>query len=234
MAQRLALTLLRRADLIVVDNSALRDDLAHLGFDRENIFVCSMGVSLPAPTPPVDLQDYDACFLGRVHPAKGIFDLIEIWDAVRRMRPVARCAVIGDDSDLKGPIADEIARRGLEKHLDFLGFLPQREVSETFARSKLFVLPSREEGWGIAIAEAMAAGLPAILYDLPAFRNLYTSGVEKIPCFSTAAYAHAIVRLLEDPSRRESLSREAKLLSATFSWDETTGREFDCLRALLH
>ena len=68
--------------------------------------------------------------------------------------------------------------------------------------SKLFLLPSYADDWGIAILDAMSCGIPAIVYGTPALRTVWGNDVTFVPAGDTAWFGRTILRLLGDPQLR--------------------------------
>lgn len=61
----------------------------------------------------------------------------------------------------------------MDNHITMLESVPDDYLYSLLKSSKVFVFPSHEEGWGIAVCEAMAAGLPIVAYDLAPFREFF-------------------------------------------------------------
>jgi len=165
-------------------------------------------------------RKYDACFIARFHYQKGVLEIIEIWGKVVRLRPGARLAMIGN-----GPLEPEaksaIQRFGLEKNIDLFGFLDGEQKFEIFKDSKMVVHPATYDSGGMAAAEAMAWGLPAISFDLEALKTYYPKGMMKVKCFDLDAFAKGIVRLLEDERLYHALAKEAvELIREQWDWNK--------------
>jgi glycosyltransferase involved in cell wall biosynthesis len=231
-AQRLSLELMRRCDMVIVDNALLKNDLIARGFKDSCVFVTSMGVRIPEQM-PIEEKKFDGCFFGRLHPAKGIFDLLEAWALVRERFPAAKLAVIGDRSVLGNELDAAVVRLKLRGAVEFFGYLARSEVDRILAQSRLFTFPSHEEGWCIAAAEAMAAGLPVVLYDLPALREVFPQGARFAPLRDVAAFAATIIELLSDEQACRRQAAEASALATTYTWHDTTNRIFEKVRTVL-
>jgi glycosyltransferase involved in cell wall biosynthesis len=94
------------------------------------------------------------------------------------------------------------------------------DVSSEYLKSSIFALPSRFEGFGLVIIEAMACGLPVVSFDCEnGPRNILTNGKNGflVPCFDTDAYARQLVSLMTDDSLLRQVGREAREASAAYS-----------------
>lgn len=105
-------------------------------------------------------DDRPVCFTAaRLHPQKGLEDLIDAAAKVGARRPDVRFVIAGD-GPLRGPLQRQIDGLGLQDTIHLLGW--REDIPELLARSDLFVLPSRFEGLPNAVIEAMAAGVPSV------------------------------------------------------------------------
>lgn len=113
-------------------------------------------------------------FVGRLVPHKGVDDLLRAWSIVVKANPGARLDIIGDGfqrTELIG-LSDSI---GISSSVEFLGWRTPEEIRRHLTQTSIAVFPSREEAFGLAAAEAIALGVPVLLSDIPAFRELVPS-----------------------------------------------------------
>lgn len=212
-----------RGDMIIVDTKMMKEELIGRGFREERIFATSFGAG--APDIAEDVQsEYDACYLGRLHASKGIFDLVRIWGRVCEIHPGYRLAMVGT-----GDILEELHRvvgaAGLEEQIDILGYLPRVELERVLASSKVFVFPSYEEGFGISLIEAMFLGLPAVAYALPHYPEIFGEILMTAPLGDEKEFAKFVLELLEDEDLRKRKAEESKELASHYTWHEVTRRE---------
>jgi glycosyltransferase involved in cell wall biosynthesis len=131
-------------------------------------------------------------------------DFVTLLAALARVDSDHRVSLVGD-----GPGAAEVAAaveaRGLSDRVELLG--AQRNVTELLARSDVFVLSSRSEGFPVSILEAMAAGLPVVATDVGGIAEAVVDGETGIlvPAADPRALAGAIERLLADVELRRHL-----------------------------
>lgn len=163
---------------------------------------------------------YNAVFQGRFHPQKGVVELIDIWKLVVTQMPLARLAMIGD-GPLMPQVKEQITKLGLKKNVDLLGYLFDGDRKyKVFASSQIVVHPAFFDSGGMASAEAMAFGIPAVGFNLPAYDSYYPRGMVKVPVGDLNAFAAAIVDLLDHPQRRNILGKRAgKFIYQSYSWD---------------
>jgi glycosyltransferase involved in cell wall biosynthesis len=171
--------------------------------------------SVPSPAQ----KKYDAVFIGRFHAQKGTLVLIEVWEKVCKVIPDARLVMIGN-GPLEGKIREKITSKGLEKNIELVGFMDGEEKIRVFKSSKIVVHPATYDSGGMAAAEAMACGLPAIGFDLPALKTYYAKGMLKAPIGDIDAFAELIIKLLEDPKLYEATRAEAVEWTQAWDWDE--------------
>ena len=94
---------------------------------------------------------------------------------------------------------------------------------------KVFVFPSHEEGWGIAICEAMACGLPVVAYDLPVYREIFKQGMVTVPLIDIKRFSEEVVNLLENDEKRRILGTKAKNQAKIYDWNSVAARELSLM-----
>ena len=220
--QRTSFGLIRRyADIVFVLSDAMRSQLVEHGFDPARIVITGAGVDLvridraAAPAAP----QFDACFAGRLNPSKGIFDLPAIWRKVVEQLPDARLLVMGGSDEWRGKLRISNRRQqGLERHITVAGFVPDNDYYPSIKGCRVFIAPSYEEGFNIALCEGMACGLPAVAYALPVYGELFGEGPMLAPIGDTGAMAREIVKLLTDQQHYRGRAAAAKDAARRYDW----------------
>lgn len=164
---------------------------------------------------------YDAVFQGRFHPQKGVLELIDIWKIVVDRNHLAKLVMIGD-GPLMGKVKSKISKLRLENNIILKGFLfDGEEKYKIFAESKLVVHPSFYDSGGMAAAEAMEFGLPAVGFDLHSYKFYYPKGMIKVKLADSNAFASEIIKFINDQSYRNKIGQEAfAMIKKNWSWDE--------------
>ena len=160
--------------------------------------------------------------VGRLEWEKGHDLAIRAFAVVLRHVPGARLRIVGDGSErlaLEG-LADRLGVRG---NVEFSG--ASRRVAELLRDCDAFVLPSRWEGFGFAMVEAMLMELPVVACSGTSADEVVVNGVTGllIPAEDVEAMAAALVALLEQPARARDLGRAGRLRAlSVFSIDRAT------------
>lgn len=165
--------------------------------------------------------------VGGLEPRKGSLELVEALARVRReVSPPPAMAVVGGHSfQDHTPYASRVMARaaelglGPETGLTVVGTVGEDELTGWYQAADGFVFPSVKEGWGLALIEALAAGLPAVAADLPVFHE-FLSGDDAllVQPGNSRALAAGMRRLVEDGGLRESLGRNGPITASRFTW----------------
>jgi len=186
----------------------------------------------PLTIPDPKEKEFDAVFIGRFHPQKGVVELIDIWKMVCNEKPNAKLAMIGV-GELESQVREKIKRNNLENNIILFGFKDGVEKLKIFKDSKIVVHPAIYDSGGMAPCEAMACGLPGVSFDLPALRTYYPKGMLKTPCFDLKGFAENILKLLNDQELYMKLSKEAIELAKEWDWDKRAKELLDAIISLI-
>jgi glycosyltransferase involved in cell wall biosynthesis len=166
-------------------------------------------------------------FLGRLTAKKGLEVVVEAFAAIAGQHQAAHLVVAGPDEDGTGMTAQRQVRAlGLSGRVSFLGLVTGDHKVELLQGSSGFVLPSRDESFGVAVAEAMAAGTPVVVTPEVAVHG----AVEKAQAGfvvprKPAAVSQALDRLLTDDGLATQLGRNGKTFARSeFCWDQIAAR----------
>lgn len=229
LAERAGLAVVRaRARELLTGTTLLARDLRARGLtQRMTVTTCGVDVVAGAKA---GRERSGGLYVGRLHPAKGLDDLLEVWAGVVRDRPGEHLTLVGDgEPSYRAHLEARVRSLGIADCVRFRGALSDDERDAAFSEAAVFVFASREEGWGIAVAEAMAAGLPCATFALPVFAEVFPRGRLAAPLFDCSALAANVVCILRDDALRARLAADARALAATFTWERAAAVETDVL-----
>jgi alpha-1,3-rhamnosyl/mannosyltransferase len=224
---------LRRARAIVTDSDATRRDLV-ARFPR----VAARATAVPlaadaafgAPVAAPGHPSLDAPYVlavGTLEPRKNLEALIAAWvaldPAVRGDRLLALVGPRGwDDAPILAAARDAGAR--------LLGRVSDEELRALYAGADAFAYPSRYEGFGLPVLEAMAAGAPVLTSDVSSLPEVAGDAALLVDPADRDAIGAALTRLLTEPELADALRARGRAQAARFSWERTARETLSALR----
>lgn len=131
-------------------------------------------------------------------------------------RPLLLCA---GPADRRYPDARALAGwHGVTDDVVVLGMVPEQRLAALYRSAALFAFPTRLEGFGLPLLEAMTLGVPAIVSDLPVLREIAGESAWRLSPDDPAAWARAIATLLDDRARTAALADLGRARAAEFSY----------------
>ena len=161
-------------------------------------------------------------FLSRLDPIKGLDILVSALADLSAKRDDFVLAVAGSgNTAYEREVASLVRNRGLQEIVVFLGFLQGAEKWSVLLGSDVFVLPSHHENFGVAVVEAMAAGLPVVISDrVNIHQEVEAAGAGIVTGLEPREVAVAVDKLLSDEGLRSEMGAAgARLVRERFSWD---------------
>jgi glycosyltransferase involved in cell wall biosynthesis len=225
----LAPRIYRQSRYIVVSH-ATKLELTELGVDRDRIDVVYSGREQVAELAPVAPEENPSVVvLGRLVPHKRVELAISAVAALRDQHPGLTLTVVGHGY-WRAPLEDYATSIGVAGQVRFLGFVDEETKNRALAASWLNLLPSVKEGWGLAIIEAAALGVPSVAFrDASGTTESIVDGTTGLLVQDEADFVAKIGELLADDARRQGMGVKAKMFSEQFTWVATT----DAVEALL-
>lgn len=222
--QRLSFWMMKkRSNTIFSLNNMLDKELQGIGFSRPQLQILEAGIDFDAISSHKASAKYsfDFVVLGRLAPVKGIYDMLEAWKIVHKKHPKLRLAWIGGgDESIKQKLSQISTNSNFRDTFSYLGFIDKDEVYDILQSAKVFVCPDHENGWGLAVCEAMASGLPVVSYDLDIFGGVYKKGFVSAPLFDKKALAGSMIELIENKELRLKIAKDAKDQAKEFNHDK--------------
>ena len=193
---------LGRARFVIAASAFLAEEATALG--ARNVRVVPTGVELPETIGPPQEPPH-ALYVGRLSNEKGVLELVEAADGL----PLE---IVGD-----GPLRARIPQA--------VGFVAPGELGRWYERAAVVAAPSRREGYGVAVREAMAWGRPVVATAVGGLRDAVDDGETGllVPPGDVRALRAALEQLLRDRGLRDRLGAAARVKAEReFSWNAAT------------
>ncbi|MDP3093543.1 MAG: glycosyltransferase [bacterium] len=227
---RISLLLLKKADRIFAVTEDLKSVLIKTGINERKIVVTSNAVDKTEIEKAISKREsqFDGLFAGRLEEAKGVFDLIKICRKVVEKYPNFSLGIAGTGHQKQEKKLRELVKTlGLEKNIRFLGYVSGTQKFRLLANSRIFLFPSLDESFGVALLEAICSGRKAIAYDLPAYKNIYLNNeLETVPIGDIKSFSEKVIGIL-DEKNFENAAGLKLLMSNKYRYDRIAGIESD-------
>lgn len=164
-----------------------------------------------------------------LHPHKNIERLIDAFAQFRKGRPDYRLVLAGMRGFHAEAVERRVAEHGLENVIRLTGWIPRSEVIELYARAEFAVFPSTFEGFGIPVAEAMAAGVPLITSAVRPMTDTAGGTALLFPPGDTEALVSEMEALAGSAETRVRLAALARERAAQYTWDRAAAVTLDTL-----
>ncbi len=244
---RLAMTGLRRADMVISDSQFTKRTVVEaLGLVSDRIQVVPLGVAhevfRPQPVPDAFLERYGLdprlryiLYVGSENPRKNLPRLVHAFARVRASLPQARLIKIG--SPEYGPQAESLRAQVREMDLGgavlFYDHVPDHDLALFYNLAGLFCFPSLYEGFGLPPLEAMACGTPVVCSDAASLPEVVGDAAVTVDPYDVEALAAAMRRVLSDRDLQEDLRRRGLERAAGFTWERTARETVAVYREVL-
>lgn len=230
--------LLKRVSFSLIEKRILeRAAGLHFTSELERAQACRVGIKQPGVVIPIGVAlendthvvrgtwlENDApqflgrtifLFLGRVDPIKGFDVLLPAFAKLRAQDASAALVIAGEGpAEYVNTLRTECARLEIENAVLFAGYTQGDAKRALLRDADVFVLPSRSENQGVAVVEAMGAGLPVLVTpEVGIARDIVRCGAGQMASTSDS-FAHAMLELAGDKARRVEMGARGKKLAA--------------------
>jgi glycosyltransferase involved in cell wall biosynthesis len=219
----------RRADAILtVSEASKRDICGTLGVPSERVHAIYNGVSLPVlPREPVARASRPApdarrtvLYVGRADPYKNLVGLVRAFAALReRVAFPVRLKVVGAEDPRYPEPREWVRRLGLDGVVEWVGYVEPAGLVACYREADLLVHPSRYEGFGLQVIEAMASGLPVVCSRAASLPEVAGDAAVLVDPDDIEGFAGAMASVLTDPDRADAMRRAGMRRAAGFTWD---------------
>lgn len=230
---------LQKASLLITDSEAVRSELvAMFGVAPGKIEVVSLGISKvrtnldETPLTRLGLQrgGYVLC-VSTFEPRKRIDHLIKAYIqlpvSVRRRYPLLLVGAEGWHNETLNAFIEEASRDGTVRRM---GFVSDETLESLYGGARIFVYPSRYEGFGLPVVEAMAHAAPCLIADTPCLVEVTQGAAYVVEPEDTTAFSLAIAQALEDEAWQRKASQAGLKVAKGYSWDTCASRTAELYR----
>jgi glycosyltransferase involved in cell wall biosynthesis len=222
--------LARAAGLIAISENTRQDAVRLLGLDPGRIEVIYPGVAdvyfgaqrRPSERPYV-------LYLGTIEPRKNVDTLLDAW-AGMRFRREFDLVIAGPRGWASEKTMARLASR--PEGVRYLGYIPEDELPGLVAGATAFVYPSIYEGFGLPVAQALAAGVPVITSNVSSLPEVTGEAALLVDPRSAAELAAAMDRLLSSPDLQQQLRAAGPARAEQFRWSANARKSLEFFRRL--
>jgi glycosyltransferase involved in cell wall biosynthesis len=217
----------RRAERVLTGSEWTKRDLVErYGLAEERIVVTPYGVDSAFRPDGPRVEGHYALFVGAIQPRK---DPLTAVEALALVNSDLRLLLIGPEKLGASRVREAVKRLGLGRRVDWKGHVETEELATLYRGAAVLVFPSRYEGFGLPVVEAMACGTPVVATTAGAIPEVAGDAAVLVEPGDPVALAGGIERALSDRDRLVEAGLERV---RRYSWAETARRTLDVYREL--
>jgi glycosyltransferase involved in cell wall biosynthesis len=208
---------------MVISNSTAGEIIAK-GIAEDKVHVVECGIDNQSYSFDSGITKFDQptiIYVGRIKKYKSIETGIKAMPKILQKIPNARLVIIGDGDHL--PVLKKtVGQYDLDKHVEFLGFVPHDIKIEYLRRAHLSIYPSLKEGWGLTNIEANACGTTVLASRVPGLRDSVDDNKSGLlfEFGNVGEFTEKAIKILSDNEYRSVLEKGALVHAAKYSWDK--------------
>jgi glycosyltransferase involved in cell wall biosynthesis len=217
-------TILKKIDGIIALTNYEKEMLIKRGANENSVSVVPpiIPINVMEKTKKIELPDLQNKFvigyISRIHRLKGLDFLIKSLSRIKDENWALLLA--GKDEGCLEDILKLAEKEGIREKVRYLGYVSEEKKQVLLNNMNLFVLPTRTEGFGIALLEAQRFGVPCIATDVLPLREVILDGKTGflVPYGDTKLFASRVETLIQDEKLRKRMSKNAEEWAKKFSW----------------
>ncbi len=208
-------------DQVVTVSRNLEEEVLRLGCPAEKLSTIANGVSPDEYEPAYQTANEPQVLLGmgRMEAVKGFDVLLEVFSDIAKERENVQLHLVGEGLEFSRLLEISLRHR-LNDRVVFNKTTVGEKKKRLLEGCTLFICPSRWEGMPLVVLEVMAAGKAVVAYDVGGMGEIIEhdkNGI-LIPPFDTGLMRQRIIELLDDPSKREQLGKNARQTALKHNW----------------
>jgi glycosyltransferase involved in cell wall biosynthesis len=226
------------ADHIIADSEHTRQDIVRLlKIDPAFITVIPLAAGpqyrtieqadlLHAARQRYQLPDRFIYFVSTLEPRKGIDTLLEALASLAHTQPDVKLIITGKRGWYTEQFFAQIERLQLTPHIQFTDYVPDEDLPALYSCATVLAFPSRYEGFGLTVLEAMACGTPVVCSNSSSLPEVVGDAALLVPPDDAASLAMALQRVLNDMTLQHQMKTRGSQQAARFTWQRTAQETF--------
>lgn len=209
---------LRARAVVTVSQFSRREIIEHLRVPDERIHVIPQGIDRPHLAGPTR-DPARILFVGSILNRRHVPELIRAVQLLARARPQVTLDIVGDDRTFpRENLASLITNLGLEARVHWHRYVTDEQLVDLYGRARAFAFLSEYEGLGMTPLEALAHGVPPVLYDTAVAHESCGNAALFVPTGDRTALIAALETALFDELARGALLAAAPMVLARYDW----------------
>ena len=194
--------------LFILNNEPIIEEFSD-EFNKISLFKVTNGIAVNEFYTSSD-KIYDLIYIGEIADRKNSFMLPVIIEKLQeKLQNNIKLLIISHQGQID-KLNDLIKKRNINKNIDFINYVTEEEKREYLAKSRIMIFPTKYEGFGIVIAEAMASSLPVVLFDVPTLK-IFDKGTLKAKPFDIDEMVGNIIYLLKNENIRQKIGNDGRI-----------------------
>jgi glycosyltransferase involved in cell wall biosynthesis len=218
-----------RSDLVIAVSRFTAGQVEELlGVEGSRIRVIPHGVRF-RPAAEEAAREPVILSVGAIQKRKNTLRLVEAFEATA---PGWKLMLAGSTGFESEEVLSRISKSPRRGDIALLGYVSDERLRALYAKASIFAFPSLDEGFGIPVLEAMAAGLPVVTSNTGALAEVAGDAAVRVDPLSKDAIAAALDGLMRDESARMRLREMGRERAAEFTWERAVDRTWQVYREL--
>ncbi len=224
---------LRQSDAIIADSETSRKDIVRfLGVSQDKIKVVYLGPTLKRSesakkeletvVAKYNLPESFVLYVGDVNYNKNLPALCEACVRAKTNLVIVGKSALALNADLFHPenrdLSEIVSKYANSKYVKRVGYVADSELRYFFESASMYCQPSRYEGFGLSVLDAMASGLPVLSSNIQVSKEIWGNHVEYFDVNSIDSLTGKIQELMSSDKKRKSLTESGLKFSKSFSW----------------